>query len=341
MTCQMQSCPPLKPIAQPNLLFYSNTFMKSLYPAIEPFHHFYLETGGIHRIYVEQCGNPAGFPVVFLHGGPCSGCRPEQRQFFNPEQYHIILLDQRGSGRSEPFGELEDNHTQALFDDLERIRQQLHLEKWLLFAGSWGATLALLYVQQHSAVVAGLILRGVFLARQRDMDWFIEGGAGRIYPEAWEQLLASIPDAHRQHLLDALITAVFSDDPTIATKAAQAWSNWGAQTALGNLYQPNREHPEDIETLLKQVRMELHYARNHYFIEENQVIAQCDKIKHIPTQIIHGRLDMVCPTEAGYTLSKALPHASFQVLPTAGHIAAGDEMIDALVSATDNFMQRL
>ncbi len=315
--------------------------MKSLYPAIEPFHHFYLETDSVHRVYVEQCGNPAGFPVVFLHGGPCSGCRPEHRQFFNPQQYHIILLDQRGSGRSEPFGELSSNNTQALIADLEKIRQQLHLSNWLLFAGSWGATLALLYAQQHTEVVAGMILRGVFLARRRDMDWFIEGGAGRIYPEAWEQLLISIPDIHQQHLLDALIAAVFSNDRNIAIPAAQAWANWGAQTALGSFYQPDKATNTDNDKLLKQVRMELHYARNRYFIQENQVLEHCDKLHRIPTQIIHGRLDLVCPAEAGYRLGKALPQASLQILPTAGHIAAGDEMIDALVAATDNFLLRL
>ncbi len=312
--------------------------MKSLYPAIEPFHHFYLETDSIHRVYVEQCGNPEGFPVVFLHGGPCSGCRPEHRQFFNPERYHIILLDQRGSGRSLPFGELEENHTQALIDDLERLRQQLQLPHWLLFAGSWGATLALLYAQQHPDVVAGMILRGVFLARQRDMDWFIENGAARIYPEAWEQLLASIPDIHKQHLLDGLVDAVFSNTSAIAINAAKAWANWGSQTALGAFYQPGNNSDTNRETLLKQVRMELHFARHHYFIEENQLIKHCDRIQHIPTQIIHGRLDMVCPTEAGYTLAKALPQAEFVVLPSAGHIAAGDEMIDALVNATDKFL---
>ncbi len=315
--------------------------MKSLYPAIEPFHHFYLETGSAHRVYVEQCGNPAGFPVVFLHGGPCSGCRPEHRQFFNPQHYHIILLDQRGSGRSEPFGELSENHTQALIDDLEKIRQHLHLSNWLLFAGSWGATLALLYAQQYPEVVAGMILRGVFLARQRDMDWFIEGGAGRIYPEAWEQLLDSLPNRGQQHLLEALIAAVFSADASIAIVAAKAWANWGAQTALGSFYPPAKKQTTDEDTLLKQVRMELHYARNHYFIEENQILDRCTRLQTIPTRIIHGRLDLVCPAEAGYRLAKALPRAEFRLLPTAGHIAAGDEMIDALVSATDDFLLRL
>jgi proline iminopeptidase len=315
--------------------------MKSLYPSIKPFHHFYLETDSVHQVYVEQCGNPAGFPVVFLHGGPCSGCRPEHRQFFNPEHYHIILLDQRGSGRSQPFGELNQNHTHALIDDLEKIRQRLHLSNWLLFAGSWGATLALLYAQKHPNVVAGMILRGVFLARQRDMDWFIEGGAGRIYPEAWEQLLNSIPEGHLQHLLNALIAAVFSPNPSIAIAAAEAWINWGAQTALGHFYQPEKKPLPDKERLLKQVKMELHYAKNHYFIKENQILDHCDKLQNIPTQIIHGRFDMVCPAEAGYSLAKALPQAEFHLLPTAGHLAAGDEMIDALVSATDNFLLRL
>ncbi len=315
--------------------------MQTLYPEIDPFHHFYLDSGGIHQVYVEQCGNPAGFPVVFLHGGPCSGCRPEHRRFFNPERYHIILLDQRGSGRSRPFGALEQNNTQALIDDLENIRTRLNISTWLLFAGSWGATLALLYAQHYPERVAGLILRGVFLARQRDMDWFIEGSAGRIYPECWQKLVSSVRLAHPEHLLDHLVQAVFSSDKEEREAAALAWADWGAQTALGPLYQNDTAKTECDDALLKQVRMELHYAHNHYFIEENQILDNCHLIQHIPTHIIHGRLDLVCPAEAGFSLSKALPKAKLEILPNSGHIAAGDEMIDALITATDDFLQQV
>ncbi|WP_198245421.1 prolyl aminopeptidase [methane-oxidizing endosymbiont of Gigantopelta aegis] len=315
--------------------------MQTLYPEIDPFHHFYLDTDDIHQVYVEQCGNPAGFPVVFLHGGPCSGCRPEHRRFFNPEQYHIILLDQRGSGRSRPFGALEQNNTQALINDLENIRKRLKISTWLLFAGSWGATLALLYAQQYPERVAGLILRGVFLARQRDMDWFIEGSAGRIYPECWQKLVSSVRLSHPKHLLEHLVQAVFSSHKEEREAAALAWADWGAQTALGPLYPTDTAKAECDETLLRQVRMELHYAHNHYFIEDNQILDNCHLIQHIPTHIIHGRLDLVCPAEAGFSLSKALPKAKLEILPNSGHIAAGDEMIDALITATDNFLQQV
>ncbi len=315
--------------------------MQTLYPEIDPFHHFYLDSGGIHQIYVEQCGNPAGFPVVFLHGGPCSGCRPEHRRFFDPDKYHIILLDQRGSGRSRPFGELEQNNTQALLNDLENIRTRLNISTWLLFAGSWGATLALLYAQHYPEQVAGLILRGVFLARQRDMDWFIEGSAGRIYPECWQKLLSGVRMTHPDQLLEHLVQAVFSSHKEECEAAALAWANWGAQTALGPLYQKDMEKTECDDALLRQVRMELHYAHNHYFIQENQILELCHLIQHIPTHIIHGRLDLVCPAEAGFSLSQALPKAKLDILPNSGHIAAGDEMIDALITATDDFLQRV
>ncbi len=313
--------------------------MKSLYPAIEPFHSFFLQTNSQHSVYVEQSGNPQGIPVIFLHGGPCSGTKPGHRQFFNPEKYHIILMDQRGCGQSLPFGEVERNTTQDLIDDMEQIRQQLNIEQWLLFSGSWGSTLALLYAQQHNSNVLGMVIRGVFLARQQDMDWFAKDGAGHIFPEKWEQLINSIPEKGRDNWVKGLYDVVFGDDEISQRRAAYAWIAWGGQVALMQDYQEDNKPVHVTEKMVQQVQMEIHYAVNNYFISENQVLKGCEQLKDISCVIIHGRNDLVCPMEAGLSLHKALPKAEYIVLPNSGHIAAGDEMIDALVNATDRFLK--
>jgi len=312
---------------------------KELYPELLPFHTFFLETDGIHRVYVEQSGNPAGIPVIFLHGGPCSGTKPDHRRFFNPERYHIILLDQRGCGQSLPFGELQDNTTQDLLDDLERIRGRLRIEQWLVFGGSWGATLALLYAQRHPERVLGMILRGAFLARQQDMRWFLVEGANRIYPQRWQAMLDAMQVSAADDLLDALCDAVFGADMQQAELAALHWQLWGGQVALGKDFVQSDAPLEP--NAVKQVQMELHYARNHYFIAENQILCNCAGLQDIPAIIIHGQDDLTCPLEAGWQLHRALPHAEFVVLPNAGHVAKGEEMIDALVAACDTFAQRL
>ena len=313
--------------------------MKPLYPEIAPFHTFFLEADAVHRIYVEQSGNPAGIPVIFLHGGPCSGTKPDHRRFFNPEHYHIVLLDQRGCGLSLPFGELQANHTQGLILDIEQIRKQLRIRQWLLFGGSWGATLALLYAQQYPERVMGMVLRGVFLARQTDMVWFLQNGVNRIYPQTWQNLLDSVSDQPGDDLLQKLCGAVFGEEPVAAESAARHWQQWGGQVALGVDFVPS---PELVDArAVKQVQMELHYAWNHYFITEDQVLLNCALLQDIPTIIIHGQNDLTCPLEAGWLLSQALPQARYVVLPNAGHVAKGEEMIDALVSATDEMIEKL
>jgi proline iminopeptidase len=313
--------------------------MKSLYPEISPFHTFFLETDSIHRVYVEQSGNPAGMPVVFLHGGPCSGAKPDHRRFFDPALYHIILLDQRGCGRSTPFGELSANTTQGLLDDLERIRLCLRVEQWLLFGGSWGATLALLYAQRYPQRVSAMILRGTFLARKVDMEWFLENGVNHIYPQRWHDMLQAIGAESPETVLTRLTEAVFGDDVAAAERAVMHWQLWGSQVALGNDFADSNQAIE-TESIL-QVRMELHYARNHYFIEEDQILQNCGVLQSIPTAIIHGQKDLTCPLEAGWTLHRALPQARYVVLPNAGHVARGEEMVDALVAATDYFADYL
>jgi len=313
--------------------------MKTLYPDISPFHAFFLETDSEHRVYVEQSGNPAGIPAIFLHGGPCSGTKPDHRRFFDPERYHIILMDQRGCGLSEPFGELQGNTTQDLLADMERIRTQLRIDSWLLFGGSWGGTLALLYAQQHPTKVLAMILRGVFLARQADMEWFLGNGVNKIYPERWQILLDALPNLPDANVLERLVEAIFGADQDVAKRAAQQWQAWSGQVALGNDYLESMESVS--EQMLRQVKMELSYAIHDYFIRENQILENCAALQSIPTIIIHGRNDLTCPIEAGWRLHQALPQSRYLVLPNAGHIARGDEMIDALVSATDEMARLL
>ncbi len=314
--------------------------MKKFYPEIEPFQTFSLETETQHSIYVEQSGNPDGQAVIFLHGGPCSGTRPDQRRFFNPEKYRIILFDQRSCGLSVPFGELDNNTTQDLLDDMERIRKHLDIQQWLLFGGSWGATLALLYAQQHIENVKAMILRGVFLARKKDLDWFLQEGAGRIYPEQYQRLVESIPKPNRSNLIDGLWERLWSDDEVVCRQVAREWEIWGSQVALGSEYKRVQDDEHVSQKMVKQARMEIHFARNNYFLEENQILRNCHVLKKIPTVIIHGRYDLVCPMEAGLSLYQTLPDAEYIVLPNSGHIAQGEEMIDALVTATDKIADK-
>ncbi len=311
--------------------------MRNLYPEIEPFHQFFLDTGSQHQVYVEQSGNPQGIPVVFLHGGPCSGTKPKHRCFFDPKIYHIILFDQRGCGQSTPFGELESNTAQDLIDDMELIRQQLDIKQWVLFSGSWGSTLALLYAQQHKQAVAAMIIRGVFLARERDLSWFVKEGVNAIYPELYQNLLESLDE----HSIDNLYTTLWGEDEIAVRRLTKAWMQWGGQVALGADYRVDESLEHVTKKMVDQVKMELHYAKHHYFIAENQVLEACSGLCEIPTLIIHGRYDLVCPIEAAVSLAKALPQAEFQILPTAGHIAQGAEMIDALINATDNIAEEL
>ncbi|MGR8929703.1 MAG: prolyl aminopeptidase [Gammaproteobacteria bacterium] len=308
--------------------------MKQLYPEISPFHTFFLQTDSVHRVYVEQSGNPAGIPVIFLHGGPCSGTRPDHRRFFDPRRYHIILMDQRACGQSQPFGELKGNTTPDLIADMEGIRQRLRIEQWLLFGGSWGAALALLYAQQYPQYVSGMILRGVFLARQADMHWFLRDGVNRIYPRQWQNMTEALGAKPGDDLLSKLCDAAFGDNAADAARAAWHWQLWGGQVALGAEFVADSVSSDEIG--VKQAQMELHYAKHHYFIDEDQILRNCSVLQHIPTVIIHGQNDLTCPLEAGWRLSKALPRARFMVLPNAGHVAKGAEMVDALVGAADD-----
>lgn len=310
--------------------------MKPLYPEISPYHTFFLKTDSAHEVYVEESGAPEGIPVIFLHGGPCSGTKPHHRCFFNPEKYRIILMDQRGSGLSTPYGLLENNTTQDLINDIEVLRRQLKIKKWMLFGGSWGATLSLLYAQQFPEFVSGMIIRGVFLAQQNDMDWFMNTGVAYIYPEAWQNLLDVLPKKGDDSILKKLCVSIDSEDELTQRRAAKAWMNWSGQVALGDAYQETGGVEHVTEKMLKQVKMELHYARHHYFIKEGQILENCEILNTIPTVIVHGRYDLMCPIAGAQSLHEKLPEAQYIILPHSGHLASGEEMVDALVASTNN-----
>jgi proline iminopeptidase len=315
--------------------------MKDLYPPIEPYAAHFLDVDGGHRLYAEECGNPAGLPVVFLHGGPGSGCKSYHRCFFDPHKYRIVLPDQRGSGRSTPHGGLTHNTTQYLLADLELIRTRLGIDRWLLFGGSWGAGLALLYAEQHPERVSGMVLRGTFLARHCDLNWYVKDGVNRIYPERWAELVGVIPKSGRGDLVRAIHGLLHGKDELAQRRIARAWSLWGGQVALGDEFDPATVDEHVPQRMVQQARLELHYAFNRYFLEEGQILEDCERLPDVPIILIHGRRDLVCPVESAYALHQHLPRAELRILPNAGHIASGEEMIDALVRAADEMAERL
>lgn len=331
-------------------------YMLSLYPAIEPFGHFYLPVANnlasqtltndtisnncssqTHQLYVEQCGNPDGIPVIFLHGGPGSGCRPSHRCFFDPALYHIILFDQRGCGRSRPKGLLKHNTTGHLVEDIELIRQHLGIEKWLVFGGSWGTTLALTYAQRFADKVAGLILRGIFLARQQDIDWFYsENGAAKTYPEAWRYLVEHLPISQQAQPISAIYQQLSSTDNACSNAMLKRIQFWEASL----VYWQKRLTLDDIsitEDEKTSAIIQLFYSMNQCFIEQAPILEHIDSIRHIPTKIIHGRHDMVCSVEQAWLLKQCWPEAELSIIEMAGHVASEPKIISALVKATNDF----
>jgi proline iminopeptidase len=315
--------------------------MKELYAPIEPYAVHQWDVGGGHSVYVEECGNPAGIPAVFLHGGPGGGCKIYQRSFFDPAKYRAILFDQRGCGRSKPFGRLQDNTTAHLLADMELIRERLGLDRWLLFGGSWGSALAFLYAQKFPHRVSGIVSRGTFLARQEDLDWYLNDGVNRIYPERWAELLDAVQCKPGAELVAAFHTILHGEDELARRRAARAWSVWGGQVALGNDYTHSDAEGHVPASVLHQACIELHYGYHHYFIEENQILRDCRLIPKMPVILVHGRRDLVCPIESAFTLRKALPFAELRILPQAGHIASNADMTAALVEAADDLALRL
>ena len=311
--------------------------MHNLYPPISPYNQFELDVTPPHKLYVEECGSIDGIPVVFLHGGPGSGCEPYHRQFFNPERYRIILFDQRGAGRSTPHAELENNTSQDLVADMEAIRQHLGIDKWLVFGGSWGSTLALLYAQAHPQNVLGLVLRGIFLCRQKEIDWFYQYGASRFFPDIWEAFLKPIPADERDDMVTAYHKRLTSDDEFCRIKAAKAWSLWEGRTASLISSQRLVDHFGSAHTALSLARIECHYFMHNSFLIENQILENIDKLENIPGFIIQGRYDVICPMESAWELHKAWPGSILKIIPDAGHAASESGILSELVGSCDQF----
>ncbi|MFL9709330.1 prolyl aminopeptidase [Methylobacillus sp. Pita1] len=313
----------------------------ALFPDIQPYQQGMLAVSGLHSIYYEQSGNPAGQPVVFLHGGPGSGCNPGQRRYFDPAHYRIILLDQRGCGRSTPQGEVEENTIDHLVADLDALRRHLAIDRWLVFGGSWGSTLALNYALAYPQHVAGLILRGIFLSRPSELDWFLHD-VQHFFPEAWQQLLSYLPAAEQHDPLSAFAKRVFSDEPSISEPAAIHWNAFEASimTLLPSATTSEQGINGKIE--LARARVQIHYIKNQCFVGERNLLAEAAaKLQQIPTVIVQGRYDMVCPPLTAHELHNAMPHAELHMIPDAGHSGMEAGTRSALIAATEKFKQAL
>lgn len=315
--------------------------MSALYPEIKPYATHMLEVETPHSIYIEECGKPDGTPVLFVHGGPGAGCESYHRQFFDPEQYRIILFDQRGAGKSTPHAELKNNTTQSLVADIEAIREKLGIASWVLFGGSWGSTLSLVYAQTHPDRVLGLILRGIFLCRQSEIDWFYQNGASRIFPDFWQDFIQPIPEKERGNLLSAYYKRLTGVDEVARMACAKAWSNWEGRTAT---MQPKRsvvDHFNDPHTALSLARIEAHYFMNQSFLKPDQILKDAKKLKDIPGTIVQGRYDMICPMESAWALSQVWPMAELDIINNAGHSATEIGTVEALVTATRKMLSRI
>jgi proline iminopeptidase len=315
--------------------------MQGFYPEIHPYVRHTLAVDEPHQLYVEESGNPEGIPVVFLHGGPGAGCEPFQRRFFDPDRFRIVLFDQRGCGRSTPHADLSGNTTQDVVADIERIREHLGIGRWLVFGGSWGSTLGLVYAETHPERVLGLVLRGIFLCRPRDIHWFYQEGASYLFPDYWEEYLAPIPPQERGRMVDAYYARLTGEDEVTRMAAAKAWSLWEGRTATLLPRQSVIDHFGNPFTALSLARIECHYFINESFLQPDQILARADRLRDIPGVIVHGRYDVVCPVEQAFALHRAWPQARLEVIADAGHSATEPGIVDALVRATDEFAARL
>ena len=310
-----------------------------LFPPIEPYETGFLKKGK-HEIYYEQCGNPKGKPAIFLHGGPGGGCGSLSRRFFNPKKYRIILFDQRGCGRSKPHGCLEDNTTWHLIEDIETIRERLSIKKWLVFGGSWGSTLAIAYAQKYPNNVSQMVLRGIFMLRQKELQWFYQYGASEMYPEAWQGFLKEIPENERDNLIEAYRKIFYGKNKEKQLSAAKAWSKWEASCSFINHNPDAVKESINAEFALAFALIENHYFVNKGFLEnENQLLDNIDIIRNIPTIIIQGRYDVVCPPTTGYELHSKWPESELVIAPFSGHSAFEREITHELIKATNKFIQ--
>lgn len=305
-----------------------------LYPAIEPRASGFLETESPHRIYWEECGHADGVPVCFLHGGPGAGATAGHRRFFDPNHYRVVLHDQRGAGRSTPAAETEGNTTQALVADIERLRVARGIDRWIVFGGSWGSSLALAYAQAHPERCMALVLRGIFLCRRHEIDWFLHG-MGRFFPEAYREFRSHIPEDERGDLLAAYLERLNSPDPKIHLPAAQVWSRF---EAVCSTLLPNQDSVRSVSqpaAALSLARLEAHYFANRLFLEDGQLLRDADRLRGIPGHIVQGRYDVVCPPESAHDLAAAWPEARLTIVPDAGHSATEPGIMAALIAAME------
>lgn len=315
--------------------------MHTFYPEIKPYQRHDIAVEPPHELYVDESGNPDGLPVLFVHGGPGAGCGRYDRRFFDPEIYRIVLFDQRGAGRSRPHAELQNNSTQKLVEDIEVIRKTLGIDKWVLFGGSWGSTLSLVYAQTYPERVLGLILRGIFLCRPTDINWFYQEGASRLFPDFWDDFIQPIPEEERHELMAAYYRHLTSDNQIQQMTAAKAWSLWEGRTAT---LRPNQDVVDSFtepHRALSLARIEAHYFVNNTFLEENQILRDAHKLAGIPTVIVHGRYDVICPLDNAYALHKALPGSELQIIREAGHSSREPGIVDALIRATNELAKEL
>ena len=315
--------------------------MLSLFPPLEPVHKRVVKVDSIHHIYFEQSGNLSGLPVLFIHGGPGSGSNENHRRYFDPNLYHIINFDQRACYRSTPQGETRANTTADLLADIELIRNHLGLEQWLIFGGSWGATLALLYAQQYPARVLGMILRGVFLARKTDREWFFQEGANRLLPDAWDSFSSFIAPERQHNLVNAYYDCIHQGNEATAIAAATRWAIWTGTVVSWMLDTSGYNFVPDVSRMMNEVRIETHYARHDYFIEENSILNQISRIPQAPIMIIHGRRDLTCTLDSAWQLHHALPGSELVIVREGGHLASEAVMVNALVKATNSMAIKL
>lgn len=311
---------------------------RQLYRDIDAYNSGWLKVSDLHEIYFEESGNHNGKPVLFVHGGPGGGTDPKMRRFFDPAAYRIILFDQRGCGKSRPHAELRDNTTWHLVADMEVLRTHLGIDRWQIFGGSWGSTLALAYAQTHPARVTELVLRGIFMLRRKELLWFYQEGTSYIFPDAWEDYLAPIPQEERGNMIAAYYQRLISPDAAIRRKAARAWSVWEAATSyfLQDPLHISRAAEDNFAEAF--ARIECHYFINHgFFTRDDQLLAGIDAIRHIPAVIVQGRYDVVCPMISAWDLHRAWPEAAFHIVPDAGHSSMEAGIIDQLVRATDQY----
>ncbi len=314
--------------------------MLDLFPDIRPYDEGRLDVGDGHTLYYEQCGDPDGVPVLVLHGGPGAGCQPVQRRFFDPRHFRIILLDQRGAGRSTPHADLRENHTAKLIADIETLRQHLGVTQWLLFGGSFGATLALLYARQYPQHSSALILRGIFLARRQDIAWYFGGGVAQIYPDAWTELLRHLPDGERHEPLAAFHRRLTGSDEIARAGAARAWNQYAAR--IRSLHDNNhqREQYHDAHRALSIARIACHYAQHDYFLAGNDVLDAAQALGDLPGILVHGRYDIVSPLAAAWEVQRRWQGSELRIVRGSGHVSTEPATVDALIRAVRD-MHRL